>query len=167
MAKGKAGIVTKESRKRSILKKKPVKLPSVVNGVKISDIPETINERRKFLLERLNRYKGKKIFCPALNDNVYVTKASIDEMVHRAGRYTNATIVALNLKTIIKNASYLKRNVAKDNRRQKELRLKEMITLICPIKKYGLAKLTIGKRYSGRLIQYCVTVIKIEWLKEE
>ncbi|MBQ8761350.1 MAG: hypothetical protein IJZ06_08025 [Bacteroidales bacterium] len=168
MAKGKAGIVTKESRKRSILKKKPVKLPSVVNGVKISDIPEKKKERAKFLQKELKRYQGKQLYCPALRSHVEITAKSISETKHHASAHINSTIAALNLRIIIKNAHFLKTTSVKGNSMQsKKMDLKDMITLICPLKKYGFAKLTVGKRYNNELVQYCITAIKLEWLKEE
>lgn len=93
-------VKTKEARKKTILKKKPVKLPSVINGVKVSEIPEKKKERAKLLQKELQRYKGKKLYCPALRAHVDVTHQSVGETKYHASKCVNSTVAALNLRLI-------------------------------------------------------------------
>ena len=56
---------SKDVRKKTILKKKPVRLPSVINGVKVSEIPAKTKLRLKLLKKELKVYQGKKLYCPS------------------------------------------------------------------------------------------------------
>lgn len=167
MARIKSDIVTKESRKRSILKKKPVKLPSVVNGVKISDIPEKKKERRRLLKKELKIYLGEKLYCPALKAHVLVDGNSVDETKFWASKSINSTVAALNLKLILKNARLLKTEPAKDNKRQREMDIEWQKILFCPLKSFGIAKITVGKTHKQGMIHYCITSITLEKYKNE
>lgn len=168
MARIKSDIVTKESRKRSILKKKPVKHPSVVNGVKISDIPEKKKERLKLLKRELKIYMNEKIYCPSLRTHVLITGNSISETKHYARLSIKSTVAALNLKLILKNARLLTTYQAKNNGRQTSMGIRTMKVLFCPLKDFGIAKITVGEMNKGGTVHYCITSITLEkFLNEE
>ena len=167
MPTSKTDIKSKEARKRSILKKKPVKLPSVVNGVKISDIPEKTKLRLKILKKELKVYQGEKLYCPSLRAHVLITGNSVAETSYHASHSVNSTVAALNLKQILKNARLLKTTPAKDNGRQKSMDIKQQKILFCPLSGFGIAKITVGEMNKGGMVHYCITSITLEKYENE
>lgn len=164
----KIGIKSKEARKRTILKKKPVKLPSVINGVKVSEIPEKTKKRLKLLKKELKIYQGKMLYCPALKSHVWITGNSVAETSFHASHSINSTVAALNLKLILKNARFLKNAPAKDNGRQRSMDIKLQKILFCPLKDFGIAKITVGEMNKEGLVHYCITSIILEkFINEE
>lgn len=163
----KIGIKSKEARKRTILKKKPVKLPSVINGVKVSEIPVKKKDRRKLLKRVLKIYQGKMLYCPALRSHVLVNGNSVSETKFHASSSINSTVAALNLKLILKNARFLKTAPSKDNGRQKDMDIKHQNILFCPLKDFGIAKITIGEMSKGGMLHYCISSITLEMFKKD
>ncbi len=159
---------SKDVRKKTILKKKPVRLPSVINGVKVSEIPAKTKLRLKLLKKELKVYQGEKLYCPSLRTHVLITGNSVAETSYHASHSVNSTVAALSLKQILKNARFLKATAAKDNGRQKSMDIKQQKILFCPLKDFGIAKITVGEMSKGGLVHYCITSIVLEkFINEE
>lgn len=159
--------VIKERRKKNILKKKPLKLPSEINGIKIRNIPENRKGRMTLLTKEMTIYLNHKIYCPALKSQVLITQESLDETSYWASKSFDSTVVALNLKLLLKNVRILKSDSAKDNIKQTAMGIEEMKILYCLLKDFGVAKVTVGKKSEGDMVYYCISSISLSRFKNK
>ncbi len=140
--------------------KKPT-LPSIDNSIAqstLAAIPATENERREFLERRLARYANKVVECKALNANVTIIPRSIMETCHWACRSRTSAIMALNILHVIRNAAIQEKDLApKSGNQTKKFHFIKIHILWVKIRYYGVAKLTVGEKRSGNVIEYCVT----------
>lgn len=70
-------------------------------------VPDTKQERRRFIKEHLSQYQDKSFYCRALDCNVKVTDKSIEETAFQAAISKQATKLAIQLPQVIRNASIL------------------------------------------------------------
>lgn len=132
----------------------------VVVNIKIQ-VPKTIKERRQFIVNKMQKFKGKKYKCPALsNADVYVIADSIKETIAHASKEVESTIACLYLDEIIKNATYVRSSNVKSGTQTKRFKFTRMYVLHCKVRYLGVVKLTIGSRISGKKIQYCLTAMR-------
>ena len=67
------------------------KKTSVKTAQKSSDIPDTIQERRRFIKNYLQQYQDKSFYCKSLDCKVKVIDKSIDETAYHAALSKQAT----------------------------------------------------------------------------
>lgn len=146
-------------------KKTSVKTQKSSNDVslkKSKNIPDTVQERRKFIIANLERYKNKHFPCKALgiNAKVLVTKDSIGETAFQGAISKTATKLALQLPDVIKNATVLKLHLPTVSKRQKDMGFTELENLITVIPRIGTAKLTLGYTENG-YVEYAITDFEV------
>ena len=125
------------------------------------NIPETVQERRKFLKNELSQYKDKAFYCKALDCNVLVTEKSVIETAFYAASNIISTKLALRLPEIIQKASILSLHLPpKLGRQTKVMKFTEIANLTCEVKRIGVAKLTIGYTIKWECIEYAITAFK-------
>lgn len=126
-------------------------------------VPDTIAERRDFLKNKLQKFRGKKYKCPALsNADVFVTANSIKETVAHASKSKKSTICALHLDKIVKNASFIRSVKPKSGTQTKKFKFIQLMILETEIERLGKTKLTVGVQKEGRLVQYCITAMELK-----
>lgn len=126
------------------------------------NIPETVQERRKFLKSELSKYKDKLFYCKSLDCNVLITDKSIIETSFYAASNIISTKLALRLPEIIQNASILNLHLPpKFGRQTKIMKFIEIANLICEVKRIGVAKLTVGYTIKGECIEYAITAFSV------
>lgn len=126
---------------------------------KNKNIPDTIQGRRKFIIEQLSRYENKHFPCKALGKNVkvLVTEKSVTETAWQAAVSKNATKLALQLPEVIANASVIELNLPVKEGRQKDMHFVNLANLLSVIPRVGKAKLTVGYTMKGEWIEYAIT----------
>lgn len=125
--------------------------------------------RCKLLQKELKPYQGRQFYCKALDCFVRVTSHSISETAHHASRSVVSTKLALRLPYIIENAKILQPNVpTKQGQKQtKVMKFQYLILLTCGIRGLGTALLTVGKRISGNVYEYCITDFRLHQTTEK
>lgn len=121
-------------------------------------IPETIQERRRFLKLKLAHCVNRKYYCRALDCYILVTDKSIEETAYQASISRNATKLALRLPDVIKEAAILDLHLPpKPGRQTKRMKFVRLGNLLASIPRVGKAKLTIGYLINGDCIEYAIT----------
>lgn len=121
-------------------------------------IPDTKQERRRFLKQQLAHCVGKKYYCRALDCYVLVTDKSIEETAYQAAITTKATKLALRLPEVIREAVILDLHLPpKPGRQTKRMKFIRIGNLLASIPRIGKAKLTIGYLINGDCIEYAIT----------
>ena len=146
--------------KASVKAQKP--LVNNVSLKKTKNIPDTIQERRKFIIANLECYKNKCFPCKALgiDAKVLVTEKSIGETAFQGAISKTATKLALQLPDVIKNATVLKLHLPIASKRQKDMGFTELENLITVIPRIGTAKLTVGYTKDG-YVEYAITDFEV------
>lgn len=138
--------------------KDKTKNASVKTAQKPSDIPDTIQERRRFIKNYLQQYQDKSFYCRALDYKVKVIDKSIDETAYHGALSKQATKLAIHLPQIIREASILELHLPpKIGRQRKVMKFKEIANLLAVIPRIGKAKLTVGYVENGECIEYAIT----------
>lgn len=135
----------------------------IINGTKINKslIPKgtdsnSINVRRGIVTTIMSQYKGRKIFCPALNRYVEFNQTSIKETVAHASKRYDSTLLVMNLTNAIQTAQFERSDIPKSKNQKKE-KFKIIHILKGRLKKTGSYKLSIGEKSSKRIFHYCIT----------
>ncbi len=121
-------------------------------------IPETKQERRRFLKAYLSQYANKSFYCRALDCRVKVLDKSIDETAYQAAITINATKLAMRLPDVIKEATILSLHLPpKTGKQTKRMKFVRIGNLVASIPRVGKAKLTVGYIVNGDCIEYAIT----------
>ncbi len=121
-------------------------------------IPETRQERRRFLKAYLSQYANRSFYCKVLCCYVKVQDKSIDETAYQAAITTKATKLAMRLPEVIREASILELHLPpKAGRQTKRMKFIRIGNLVASIPRVGKAKLTIGYMVNGDCIEYAIT----------
>lgn len=124
----------------------------------IPKIPYSENGIQEFLQTELKKFQGKSYFCKALGVFVSITRKSIEETAYNCRPNRKAAEMALELPHIIEHAKIEKLDLpVKSIRQSKHFHFKQIAVLKCNMKGKGIAKLVIGFRDSGEVIEYSVT----------
>lgn len=124
-------------------------------------IEETIEERRMRLKIGLKKYQGKSYWCPALNSLVLVNSKSVKETANWAAKTPNGEKMAMRLPEVIRKAIVFELYLEpKENKQKNKFHFITLATLISDMGKLGIAKLTVGYRKNGDVIEYCITEVK-------
>ena len=143
-------------------KTKTNKSKASVKTQKPLDIPDTIQERRKFIKDNLLQYQDKSFYCKALDCKVKVIDKSIDETAYYAATSKQATKLALKLPLVIRDATILKLHLPpKIGRQSKRMKFTEIANLLTDIPRIGKAKLTVGFIENGECIEYAITEYEV------
>ena len=111
-----------------------------------------------FIEKELKQYQGKSYYCKALGVNVSVTRKSVEETSYNCRFNRKAAELALQLPYIIGHAKIEKlRLPTKSIRQTKYFRFTEIATLTCNVRKKGIARLVVGFRDNGEVVEYSVT----------
>lgn len=128
-------------------------------------IPSTIRERNALIKKEMAKtMQGKSFFTPCLNSLVVINANSVRETAYHASKTVTSTEYALNLPILLRHAVVREIDLPIISKRQKNMRIVRVATLICSMYNVngtdGFAKITIGKKDDGNLIEYCVTAIE-------
>lgn len=124
----------------------------------IDKIPYSENAIQDFIEKELRRYQGHTYFCKALGVNVLITRNSIKETAYNCRFNRQSAELAMKLPYIIQHAKIKQLHLPTKSQRQiKHFRFVEIATLVCNVKGKGIAKLTIGFRDNGEVVEYSVT----------
>ena len=126
----------------------------------ISEIPETVQERRIFLNKQLMKYIDTTIHCPALGVAVEFTRASYNETIRNAAINKNSTIAAMNVLRLIKNAHYIGMDIPKSNKQKKTFQFIFVFILKSYLIGYGDVKILVGVQERGKFLHYSVTIVQ-------
>lgn len=118
-------------------------------------IPTTIDGRREYLERELKKFKGRNVFCNALQTNVLITGFSIDEISSHASKTRKSTIAALNIIESIEQCEFVKCALPHSKREKDKFVI--MYLFRVNIENLGVAKVTIGATFVNGFIQYCIT----------
>ena len=121
-------------------------------------IPDTIQERRKFLKTYLSQYENVEFYCRALGCKVKVIDKSITETAYQGAISKQATKLAMQLPDVIRKATVLQLHLPpKIGRQTKVMKFKEIANLMADIPRVGKAKLTVGLVENEGYIEYSIT----------
>lgn len=122
-------------------------------------------ERRKGIISEvyriwINENPGKRAFNRSLKGFINIRFMSITETMRHAAKTYASTCALLHLDTILREAAvYGKPKPAKKGvKNQKPF--SKMIELRLELKGIGIAKMMVGVKPSGEMIQYCITVVR-------
>ena len=109
-----------------------------------------------------------KCYCNALGNYVYFIKKSIKETIEHAAGDAKSTLFAANVDAIIDGAVKI-RCLTPNSKGQRAF--SKIHLLICPIRHYGYAKLTIGELHTpfkqgAKYVHYCVTAVSLKEIKK-
>lgn len=125
-------------------------------------IPQGMENRRDFLMWKLQRYAGRTFFCKALGVNIKVNADSVKETAYNAAASRKSTKLALFLPYILRNANVKDLHLPTESNKQKKVfRFVDVAVLRCNVPKVGVAKIVVGYKYSGRTIEYSITDFQI------
>ena len=124
----------------------------------ISQIPETVQERRIFLNKQMIKYIDKTINCPALGVTVEFTRASYNETIRNAAISKKSTVAAMNILRLIKNANYIGMDIPRSNKQRKTFQFIFVFIMSSFLIGYGEVKLLVGVQEIGRFLHYSVTI---------
>lgn len=138
-------------------------VPAVPKHKERSDI-----QNRRELIRCALKSLAKPIYCTALKSNVSVIKKGVEETVRYASISQSSTMFALNLTDILREAVYV---CELEPHNQNQAPFKSMHLLICPVKRYGYAKIVIGEFYDNtkdlpKYSHYCITKISLKQIKK-
>lgn len=125
----------------------------------LSEIPETVQERRIFLNKQMKQFIGKAIYCPALGVNVEFTRASYHETIRNAAINKSSTIAALNVLRLIRNACYIRMDIPQSNKQKKTFQFIFVFILTSHLIGYGIVKILVGAQERGNFLHYSVTIM--------
>lgn len=124
----------------------------------IDKIPYSENAIQDFVEQELRQYQGKAYFCKTLGVYVSITRNSIKETAYNCRFNRQSAELAIELPYIIQHAKIKQLHLPTKSQRQiRHFRFIEIATLICNVKGKGIAKLTIGFRDNGDVLEYSVT----------
>ena len=126
----------------------------------LSEIPDTVQERRIFLNKQIKHFIGESVHCPALGVNVEFTRASYHETIRNAAINKNSTIAALNVMRLIRNASFVTMDLPKSNKQKKTFQFIFVFILKSYLIGYGDVKILVGAQERGDFLHYSVTMTK-------
>ena len=122
-------------------------------------------EHRKEIISQVYRIwikknPDKRAFNCSLKDYINIRFLSITETMRHAAKTYDSTCALLHLDTILREAVvYGKPKPAKKGvKNQKPF--SKMMELRCELKGIGMAKMMVGVKSSGEMIQYCITVVR-------
>ncbi len=149
-----------KTKKPQVKAKKPT-LAVIDNSVPqsvLARIPANEADRFIFLQSKLARYTNKSVYSKALGVKVTILPESIGETCFWAKKSRTSTIMALNMGNVIRNAAVLETDKKpKKGKQTKDFHFKKVHILWVKVRRYGVAKLTVGKLKKGDIIEYCVT----------
>lgn len=121
-------------------------------------IPYSEEGIEEVVKKQLKQYQGKHFYCKALGVNVSVTRKSIDETAHNCRNNRRSAELALCLPEIIEKAKIKQLHLpTKSNQQKKHFHFKEIAILVCNLKGKGIAKLVVGFRDNGEVVEYSIT----------
>lgn len=125
-------------------------------------IPDTIQERRRFIKENLSQYKDHSFYCRALDCKVKIIDKSIDETAFQGALSKRATKLAILLPQVIHNATIIELHLPpKIGRQRKVMKFVSIANLLAYIPRVGEAKLTVGYTQNGECIEYAITEYEV------
>ena len=121
-------------------------------------IPYDLQGRREFIQSERQRYQNKTFYCKALDVNIIVNVDSIPETARNAATSRKAAKIALYLPYIIRNAKVKELHLPVESRTQtRDFHFREIAVLRCNVPKVGIAKVVVGYRNNGKVIEYAIT----------
>lgn len=121
-------------------------------------IPYSEPEIEELLKKELKQYQGKPFYCKALGVDVSVTRKSIEETAYNCKFNRRAAELALCLPDVIKNAKIKELHLpTKSNKQKKHFHFTEIAILTCNLKGKGIAKLVVGFKDNGEVVEYSIT----------
>jgi hypothetical protein len=143
-----------------------VKLKNVPFLPKGKDV-ESYRCRKSVILKGISLIK-EPIYCPALNAQVSLKRKGMDETLRYASMDKKSTLYALNLEQLLNGAVYICDLEPHSKFQQSFLK---MHLLICPVSRYGYAKIIVGEYYKKELnkpnyTHYCVSKISLNQIKK-
>ena len=111
-----------------------------------------------FLKDYLQKYLNKTFYCKVLGVPIKVDKNSIKETAFNASLSRKSTKVAMHLPYIVRNAHVIELNLPTESKTQKTtFYFKNIAILRCNVPRVGIAKLVIGCRKNGKVLEYSIT----------
>ena len=141
---------------------KPTKIPTIENCVSDFDalfIPSNRDDRKRFIIDKLSKYKNKTIKNISTGVAIKVIKDCIGETGQHASIDKESTISALNLENLLTYSVIFRENLEPKPNQNQDYKFVEMIEFRCKIKGLGTSKIMVGKRASGKHFEYCITRI--------
>lgn len=127
------------------------------------NVPYTPNGIKEYLAIHLKQYQGKSFYNKALGAKILITRHSIEETTHNCMINRKAAILALYLPYILRNAKPYEIHLPVISKAQiQHFGFIEVAKMICQVKYVGIAKLTIGYRNNGEIIEYAITDFQIQ-----
>lgn len=121
-------------------------------------IPYSEDGIRDYITLRLRKYLGKTYYNKCLGVNISVSADSIKETAQNCRPNRQAAALALHMPYILRNAKVIRLNLPVESKKQKDrFRFVEIAELKCAVKGVGIAKLVVGYKITGRVIEYSIT----------
>ena len=127
-------------------------------GRSLNTIPNTVQERREFLKEKLSVYNNKFIYCKALNAKIEITTNSIKETAHNACVSKESTLAALHIKKILKEAKLIGIDKPQSNVQIKKFKFVNVYILEEYFLPIGIVKAIVGIRINNNYLEYSITI---------
>lgn len=117
----------------------------------------TVNTRRMYLEAMLHNLVGFEVQSQDFG-LVKITRKSVHEIAVHASKSAKSSVAAMNVVKVIENAKDDGCEYQPHSRKQREeFRFQTVYLLYVRMQRLGLVKLTIGRRKSGVMIEYCCT----------
>ena len=127
-------------------------------NLKCVSIADKLEDRRVLIEKELRYYVDNEIYCPAISSNVKILSKSVDETANWGCTSKVGTKLCLLITYVIEHAEVMSVGLPPDsNRQRKKFKFISMATLKCHVPYVGTAKLTVGYRKNGHVIEYCIT----------
>lgn len=121
-------------------------------------IPYSENGIQGFLEKELKQFQGKTYYCKALGVEVGVTRRSVEETAYNCRFNRKSAKLAMQMPYIIQHAKIERLHLpTKSVKQAKHFRFIEIATLTCNVRKKGVARLVVGFKDNGEVVEYSVT----------
>lgn len=121
-------------------------------------LPYSEDGIRDYIEEQLRKYKNKTFYNKNLNVNILVTADSIAETAQNCRPNRQAAKLALHLPYILRNAKIKELHLPVISKKQRNrFRFTEIAKMSCNIPHVGIAKIVVGYRKNGEIIEYSIT----------
>lgn len=122
------------------------------------NIPYTENDLRDFITLKLKKYIGRMFYNKNLGVNISITPSGIKETAQNCRPNRKSAELAVYLPYILRNAKIIKLHLPVESKTQKDrFNFTEIAELRCNVKNVGVAKVIIGYRKQGEVIEYSIT----------
>ena len=121
-------------------------------------IPNTVQERRRFIRKQLGVLCDSSVFCPAIGTQVKVESKSIVEIAQNAAVSVASTVAALNLANLLQNAEYEKMDMPSSATQKNKFQAAFMIHLRVRLTGFGIAKVLVAATEHNGVLYYSATI---------